>query len=270
MLGWAGMAMATDVLENRPRDVTGQRGSSCPVEPDLPGKNALAQCRPYHQYWFHFRQPAQPGDCALRSTKSFLDNFTTALHRELTGTHVHVSVVRAGPVKTEFVEAALALENGGPICPRNDRGNLEPVAERIWSLIRRPRRFCTVPGYFGLCLVGAVVRLDHRPVGPLLVEETENDLLGTAPTDHKALDGFQAALPRLFQPVMIWQDRLGFTNGADEVTCHPDQLFARLQKETAAPFQLRNRSRRPVRKLPPNRCVFSWPVPIRSRPGCLR
>jgi hypothetical protein len=81
------------------------------------------------------------------ATKSFLDNFTTALHRELTGTHVHVSVVRAGPVKTEFVEAALALENGGHM-PQGMIGvTSEQVAERIWSLVRRPRRILYVPGY---------------------------------------------------------------------------------------------------------------------------
>src|SRR5664280_1488149 len=44
--------------------------------------------------------PSQ-GVALYGATKSFLDGFTTALHRELTGTHVHISVVRAGPVKTE-------------------------------------------------------------------------------------------------------------------------------------------------------------------------
>jgi short-subunit dehydrogenase len=90
--------------------------------------------------------PSQ-GIALYGATKSFLDNFTTALHRELTGTHVHVSVVRAGPVKTEFVEAALALENGGHM-PQGMTGvTSEQVAERIWSLIRRPRRILYVPGY---------------------------------------------------------------------------------------------------------------------------
>ena len=45
--------------------------------------------------------PSQ-GVALYGATKSFLDNFTTALYRELTGTHLHVSVVRAGPVLTEF------------------------------------------------------------------------------------------------------------------------------------------------------------------------
>lgn len=50
--------------------------------------------------------PSQ-GVAIYGATKSFLDNFTTALYRELAGTHVHVSVVWAGPVRTEFGEAAL-------------------------------------------------------------------------------------------------------------------------------------------------------------------
>ncbi len=90
--------------------------------------------------------PSQ-GIALYGATKSFLDNFTTALQRELTGTQVHVSVVRAGPVKTEFVEAALALENGGHM-PQGMIGvSSEQVAERIWSLVRRPRRILYIPGY---------------------------------------------------------------------------------------------------------------------------
>ncbi len=43
--------------------------------------------------------PSQ-GIALYGATKSFLDNFTTALFRELSGTRVHVSVVRAGPART--------------------------------------------------------------------------------------------------------------------------------------------------------------------------
>ena len=119
--------------------------------------------------------PSQ-GIALYGATKSFLDNFTTALHRELTGTHVHVSVVRAGPVKTEFVEAALALENGGQM-PQGMIGvPSEQVAERIWSLVCRPRRILYVPGYlrvvpwlelsFGWVIdrVGPLLLKRHTPV----------------------------------------------------------------------------------------------------------
>jgi uncharacterized protein len=93
--------------------------------------------------------PSQ-GIALYGATKSFLDNFTTALHRELTGTHVHVSVVRAGPVKTEFTEAALTLENGGQMPQGMSGVPSEQVAERIWSLVQHPRRVIYIPAYFRL------------------------------------------------------------------------------------------------------------------------
>ena len=93
--------------------------------------------------------PSQ-GIALYGATKSFLDNFSTALQRELTGTRVHVSVVRAGPVKTEFGEAALLHENGSYLPTEKMGIPAEMVAERIWSLIRRPRRFIYVPDYLRL------------------------------------------------------------------------------------------------------------------------
>jgi uncharacterized protein len=93
--------------------------------------------------------PSQ-GIALYGATKSFLDNFTTALHRELTGTHVHVSVVRAGPVKTEFGEAALLHENGLHVPTEMMGVTAEKVAERTWGLIRRPRRLIYVPDYYRL------------------------------------------------------------------------------------------------------------------------
>lgn len=93
--------------------------------------------------------PSQ-GIALYGATKSFLDNFTTALHRELTGTRVHISVVRAGPVKTEFGEVALLHENGLHIPTEKIGVTPEKVAERVWSLIRRPRRLVYVPDYLRL------------------------------------------------------------------------------------------------------------------------
>ena len=90
--------------------------------------------------------PSQ-GIALYGATKSFLDNFTTALHRELTGTHVHVSVVRAGPVRTEFGEAALKHANGLHVPTEKVGVSAEKVADRIWSLVRRPRRMIYVPEY---------------------------------------------------------------------------------------------------------------------------
>ncbi len=93
--------------------------------------------------------PSQ-GIALYGATKSFLDNFTTALHRELAGTRVHVSVVRAGPVKTEFGEAALLHENGMHVPTEKMGVTAEKVAERIWNLIQRPRRLIYIPDYLRL------------------------------------------------------------------------------------------------------------------------
>ena len=105
--------------------------------------------------------PSQ-GIALYGATKSFLDNFTTALHRELAGTHVHVSVVRAGPVKTEFGEAALLHENGGHVPTEKMGVTAEKVAERIWTLIQRPRRLIYVPDYLRLVpWLELILWLDH-------------------------------------------------------------------------------------------------------------
>ena len=90
--------------------------------------------------------PSQ-GIALYGATKSFLDNFTTALYRELTGTRVHVSVVRAGAVRTEFGEAALAKENGGHVPTEHVGVSADYVAGRIWKLMLRPQRVIYVPGW---------------------------------------------------------------------------------------------------------------------------
>jgi short-subunit dehydrogenase len=93
--------------------------------------------------------PSQ-GVAVYGATKSFLDNFTTALHRELTGTRVHVSVVRAGPVRTEFCETALQRESGMHVPTENLGLTSEQVAQRIWTLMLRPRRVVYLPEYLRL------------------------------------------------------------------------------------------------------------------------
>lgn len=90
--------------------------------------------------------PSQ-GVAVYGATKAFLDNFTTALYRELRGTRVHISVVRAGPVVTEFTETA-ANRLGGMHLPTERIGvTADMVAEKVWGLFRHPRRVIYVPSY---------------------------------------------------------------------------------------------------------------------------
>lgn len=113
--------------------------------------------------------PSQ-GIAVYGATKSFLDNFTTALHRELSGSSVHVSVVRAGPVRTEFGEAARRHEHALPLPTERMGIPAEQVAERIVHLIRRPRRVVYVPAWLRLVpLVELSLGWLIDRLGPLLL-----------------------------------------------------------------------------------------------------
>jgi len=81
------------------------------------------------------------------ATKAFLDAFSTSLYRELRGTGVHVSAVRAGSVATEFQRAALERPGGGRVPAENLSIRPEQVAERVVRLLRHPRRQVFVPWY---------------------------------------------------------------------------------------------------------------------------
>jgi short-subunit dehydrogenase len=114
--------------------------------------------------------PSQ-GVAVYGATKSFLDNFTTALYRELAGTHLHVSVVRAGPVYTEF-DATVANLNGGLHLPTEHIGvSADTVADRIWRLLEHPHRVIYVPAWLGITpyIEGAFGWLIDR-LGPLLLK----------------------------------------------------------------------------------------------------
>ncbi len=88
--------------------------------------------------------PSQ-GVALYSATKSFLDAFTTVLHRELRGTDVHASVVRPGAVSTEFYDVA-ARQSGGLRIPV-ERLAVQPaaVADRVWDVLQRPHRKVYVP-----------------------------------------------------------------------------------------------------------------------------
>jgi short-subunit dehydrogenase len=93
--------------------------------------------------------PSQ-GVALYGATKSFLDNFTTALYRELVDTRLYVSVVRAGPVRTEFCDTAASLEGGLHIPTERMGVTAETIANHIWSLLERPRRVIYVPSWLAV------------------------------------------------------------------------------------------------------------------------
>jgi uncharacterized protein len=117
------------------------------------------------------------GVALYSASKSFLDAFSTVLHRELAGTHVRVSVVRAGPVRTEFFEQAARLEAGGRVPAERFGVSAERVAERVWKVLRRPRRVVYIPRalaiapWLELLFGGLVDRL-----GPLLLRRSHTPM----------------------------------------------------------------------------------------------
>ena len=93
--------------------------------------------------------PSQ-GVALYSATKSFLDAFTTALHRELRGSKVFASIVRPGPVSTGFFKSAKRRLGGRPVPSERLGISAQRVADRIWRLLRKPRRVVYVPWYLGI------------------------------------------------------------------------------------------------------------------------
>jgi short-subunit dehydrogenase len=114
--------------------------------------------------------PSQ-GIAIYGATKSFLDNFTTALYRELTGTHLHVSVVRAGPVLTEFNHTAAAMEGGLHLPTERIGVTAETIANHIWLLLQHPRRVVYVPSWLRITpVVESLFGWLIDRLGPLLLK----------------------------------------------------------------------------------------------------
>jgi uncharacterized protein len=88
------------------------------------------------------------------ASKAFLDAFTEALYREMRGSGVQISVLRLGPVTTEFFELAASRKSGRRIPAESLAIPVERVTKRIVSLIRYPQKVAYVPG--GLRIVPLV------------------------------------------------------------------------------------------------------------------
>lgn len=102
------------------------------------------------------------------ATKSFLDAFTTALYRELRGTGVWVSVVKPGPVATEFFDRSSSA--GLRLPAERFAVSPERVAGRVWGLLCHPRREVYVPGWYRVVpWVEILLGWAMDRVGPLLL-----------------------------------------------------------------------------------------------------
>lgn len=112
----------------------------------------------------------EQGIAVYSATKAYVDAFTTSLHRELKRTGVHISVLRAGPVKTEFFESAKNLEDGGSVPAERFAIPAERVSKAIWKLIRHPKRVLYVPFYVSVSpLLEVLFSWIIDEVGPVLL-----------------------------------------------------------------------------------------------------
>jgi uncharacterized protein len=89
----------------------------------------------------------EQGVAIYAASKAFLDSFTTSIHRDLKETGIKVSVLRAGPIKTEFFENARNLSNGGDVPAENAATSVDGGVNGIWSLLNHPRRVLYVPWF---------------------------------------------------------------------------------------------------------------------------
>lgn len=116
------------------------------------------------------------GIAMVAASKAFLDAFSTSIYRELRGSGVEISVVRPGPVKTEFFDLARRQAQGGSIPAERFAVPAETVARSITRLIAHPRRVAYVPWYMSLTPLleqwfgGIIDRL-----GPLLLGHPKFD-----------------------------------------------------------------------------------------------
>lgn len=136
----------------------------------LPGMVARGQGRIINISSISAAIPSQ-GIAIYGATKSFIDSFSTALHRELSGSKVAVTTIRPGPVKSEFYELA-AMQAGGKRIPA-ERFSIssERVAKAVWQALQSPRRVVNVPWYLGIVpwveiLFGWII----DRVGPVLLQ----------------------------------------------------------------------------------------------------
>ncbi len=111
------------------------------------------------------------GIAMYAASKAFMDAFSTSLYREMKGSGVCISVLRLGPVKTEFFEHARQLPNGGSVPAERFSISVQRASRGVLRLLRTRRRYLYVPGMMGVIpllalLFGGVIDM----LGPLLLK----------------------------------------------------------------------------------------------------
>lgn len=139
----------------------------------LPGMLKLEKARVINIGSVAGKLPEQ-GIAIYSASKSFLDSFTTALYREYRHTKLRVSVIRSGPVKTEFFDQARSMPNGGSVPAERFAVPASQIAVGIWKTIQHPTRVRYIPFYLTL---SPLLELLFSPiidlVGPVLLNKVK-------------------------------------------------------------------------------------------------
>lgn len=116
----------------------------------------------------------EQGVALYSASKAYLDSFTTSLYRESHGTGLSVSIIRPGPVKTNFFENAAKMENGGRIPAERFAVSSERIASKAWQMVIRPKRYAYVPFYLIVSpLLEVFFSWAIDLVGPLLLRNNK-------------------------------------------------------------------------------------------------
>jgi uncharacterized protein len=117
----------------------------------------------------------EQGVALYSASKGYLDSFTKSLYRELKRKNLSISIIRAGPVKTEFFDSAARISNGRRIPAESLAISPERVAVKTWSLLNRPRRYSYVPFYLLISpLLETFFSWILDLVGPILLNHSKN------------------------------------------------------------------------------------------------
>lgn len=115
----------------------------------------------------------EQGIALYSASKGYLDLFTKSLFRELRGTSLTVSIIRAGAVKTNFFDSVAEKSNGRRIPAEGVAITSERVAEKAWSIIEHPRRYAYVPFYSSFSpMLESLFSWAIDLVGPILLKKS--------------------------------------------------------------------------------------------------
>jgi uncharacterized protein len=117
----------------------------------------------------------EQGIAIYSASKAFLDASSKSMNRDLKGSGVTVSVLRSGPVKTEFFDSSRKRENGRSVPAESMAIDPKRVAGKVWSLVQHPRRYAYVPQWMGISPLLEFFFADIIDfVGPLLLRHRKD------------------------------------------------------------------------------------------------